>query len=395
MMTALCPMKSGAAWGGCMPPDRSNSDAEQTASEVEQTRADHDQTRADREQTGSDRDQSSADRDQIAADRDQLAADADQAARDRDLEAGSPQGDHDDSDLTRTRTTATRLDTSRERLGTSRARHDTAVDRDASARARDLAAEARDAAAAKRDREAAERDAELSRLLAVSESQPAPSIEEIILRATRDRAHAQADRERAAAHRAQAARDRRQAARDRESAARDRAEAALERQASATDSLTGAWSRGPGLRELDHEISRARRGNGRLVVAYVDVNGLKAINDARGHAAGDALLARVVAALRSNLRPYELIVRVGGDEFICALSDAVIDDVRGRFDEIADQLRGDQSGAAITVGFAELTEADSATDLINRADGDFLSAHRSRGRGTSADASGPPPATSA
>ena len=111
----------------------------------------------------------------------------------------------------------------------------------------------------------------------------------------------------------------------------------------------------------------------------MDVNGLKAINDARGHAAGDALLARVVATLRSNLRPYELIVRVGGDEFICALSDAGVDDVRRRFDEIADQLRGDQADPVITVGFGELTDADSAMDLVDRADGDFLSAHRARG----------------
>ena len=154
--------------------------------------------------------------------------------------------------------------------------------------------------------------------------------------------------------------------------------AALERRASATDPLTGAWSRGPGLNELEREISRARRGSGRLAVAYVDVNGLKAINDTHGHAAGDALLARVVAALRSNLRPYELIVRVGGDEFICALSDARTEDVRRRFEEISKQLTADQTVAAITVGFAELTESDSAMDLVNRADSDFLSAHRAR-----------------
>ena len=89
--------------------------------------------------------------------------------------------------------------------------------------------------------------------------------------------------------------------------------------------------------------------------------------------------ARVAAALRSNLRPYELIVRVGGDEFICALSDAGVDDVRRRFDEIADQLRGDQADV-ITVGFAELTEADTAMELVNRADRDFVSAHRARGQ---------------
>ena len=153
----------------------------------------------------------------------------------------------------------------------------------------------------------------------------------------------------------------------------------MERRASATDPVTGAWSRGPGLRELEHEISRARRGSGRLVVAYLDVNGLKAINDTRGHAAGDALLARVVAALRSNLRPYELIVRLGGDEFICALSDAGVDDVRRRFDQIADQLRGDQADV-ITVGFAELIDADTAMELVNRADRDFVSAHRARGQ---------------
>jgi diguanylate cyclase (GGDEF)-like protein len=371
-----------------MPADGANAYGEQTRSAVDQTRADHEQTQADREQTDSDRDQSSADREQIAADRDQLAADADQAASDRDLEAGGPQRDHDENSETRARTARTRLDTSRERHETARERHDTAVDRDATARARDLAAEARDVAADARDRDATERDAELKRLFA---GRAAPSGEQIVLRAARDRQRAQADRERAAAHRTQAALDRQQAARDRESAAGDRADAALERRVNATDSLTGAWQRGPGLEQLEHEIHRARRGNGRLVVAYVDVNGLKAINDTYGHAAGDTMLARVVAALRCNLRPYELIVRVGGDEFICALSDAGIDDVRRRFDEIAQQLSVDPDVAAITVGFAELTDADSATDLVERADREFLSAHQARARGNSPHGTAPPP----
>jgi hypothetical protein len=52
--------------------------------------------------------------------------------------------------------------------------------------------------------------------------------------------------------------------------------------------------------------------------------------------------------------------------------------VRRRFQEIAGQLSADQTVAAITVGFAELTDADSAMDLVDRADGDFLSAHRAR-----------------
>ena len=86
------------------------------------------------------------------------------------------------------------------------------------------------------------------------------------------------------------------------------------------DSLTGVWLRGPGLAELQREIDRVRRGSGRLVVAYVDVDGLKAVNDTTGHAAGDAILQYAVGVLHAHLRSYsELIVRLGGDEFLCAM----------------------------------------------------------------------------
>jgi two-component system, cell cycle response regulator len=63
-----------------------------------------------------------------------------------------------------------------------------------------------------------------------------------------------------------------------------------------TDPLTGVRTPAAGLLELDHELERSRRRIGvRLVVVYVDVVGLKTVNDSQGHAAGDALLKRVVA----------------------------------------------------------------------------------------------------
>src|SRR6202011_6011047 len=107
----------------------------------------------------------------------------------------------------------------------------------------------------------------------------------------------------------------------REQAARDRLQAQADREAllhqlaiAETDALTGTRTRAAGLAELDHEIDRARRTTSPLVVAYVDVVGLKAVNDTRGHAAGDELLQHVVRAIRGHLRSYDSIVRLGGDE---------------------------------------------------------------------------------
>ncbi len=119
---------------------------------------------------------------------------------------------------------------------------------------------------------------------------------ELVARAAQSRVRAAEHRAQAAGHRLLAAEDRRAAARDRQQAARERDQAAADREAlvielerAAIDALTGARTRTAGLSELDHELERARRTANSLVVAYIDVVGLKAINDARGHAAGDAL----------------------------------------------------------------------------------------------------------
>lgn len=87
--------------------------------------------------------------------------------------------------------------------------------------------------------------------------------------------------------------------------------AAGERALAALDQLTGARSRGSGLAELARELARAERTSEPLTVVYVDVDHMKAINDSRGHAAGDDALVAVVEVIRGALRSYDLIVRVG------------------------------------------------------------------------------------
>jgi diguanylate cyclase (GGDEF)-like protein len=240
--------------------------------------------------------------------------------------------------------------------------------RDAAAEARDGVAEQRDRDAHDRDREAALDDARLTTASGM----------EVAARGARDRRRAAADRECAAAERRRAARDREQAARDRAAAALYRAEALRQRQLAAVDPLTGARRRDLGLDELRQAVDRAQRTSGQLVAAFVDVDGLKAINDTAGHAAGDAVLVAVVEALHKHLRSYDVVVRLGGDEFLCAIPDLSVTQARARFAAVAAQLAAAPVPCAITVGFAAPVPGEDADDLVARADAELLARRRER-----------------
>jgi two-component system cell cycle response regulator len=327
------------------------------------------QTIADREGTLADADQTGSDRDQTAADSDQAAADSDQEASDQELAHGGDADEHDRTRDIRDRSTKVREQTAHDRL-------DSAAARDAVAHSRDLRATARDEVAAVLDRELATRDASRA------QDGRALTAAEIVSRAAEQRRHAAADRESAAEGRARAAGDREKAARDREQAARDRLQAQADRDAlllaltlAETDPLTGARTRGAGLLDLDREIDRARRLSISLTVAFVDVVGLKTVNDADGHAAGDALLQRSVAGIRSHLRSYDLIVRLGGDEFLCVLSGASTEEAGTRFAAVRAMFAKAIEPCEIAVGFAALTTDDSATTLIGRADSGLRAIH--------------------
>src|SRR3954471_9378705 len=163
------------------------------------------------------------------------------------------------------------------------------ADRDVTARMRDLAAQVRDAAAAGRD--------DMAVVLDQERGGRADSARDARMRAWAgdDRAHGCGDRVKAGT-------DRKDAARALEQVRAELARAQL-------DDLTGAYRRPLGELALTNEIARARRSDGRLVLAFVDVDSLKSRNDSEGHAAGDALLRSVVAALRSHLRSYDPVVR--------------------------------------------------------------------------------------
>ena len=301
------------------------------------------QTLEETERTLSVADQAGADRDQAGADRDQRASDLEQAAA--DLEHAE---ETDRYETARAR----RLEATDQRLKTAIQRARTTADRLGAAHERDLAARARDAAAAERDRAA--------------ETLEAASLAPGANRSTERRMAAL--RARAAHDRARAAEDRAAATRDRDTAADDRARAAIELRHAYHDELTGALRREMGEVALQHEVDRARRGDDRLVLAFVDVDELKSLNDRDGHPAGDALLKGVVATIRAKLRSFDPVVRYGGDEFICALAGTDPDDASRRFAEIQDELARDYDDAGISVGVVELGPDETLDDLIVRGD---------------------------
>ena len=102
--------------------------------------------------------------------------------------------------------------------------------------------------------------------------------------------------------------------------------------------------------------------------AYVDVVGLKHVNDTRGRTAGDALLRRVVEAIRAQLRSCDLSVRLGGDDFLYVLPDATLEDATRRFGSVQAALAADPDPAAIRVGCAALAPGERADELVQRAD---------------------------
>jgi len=183
----------------------------------------------------------------------------------------------------------------------------------------------------------------------------------------------------AAADRAHAASDRHGAAVDRAQASTDSGEASAELEQAQRDGLTGAHRRDLGSVELELEIERSRRSDAPFALAFIDVDGLKRLNDREGHAAGDALLREIVVALRAQMRPYDPIVRVGGDEFLCGFADTTLEAARRRVEEIRAALKQGPTEASISVGLAVLGERDTLDKLIARADADmYAGKHRGR-----------------
>ncbi|MDL2260167.1 diguanylate cyclase [Deltaproteobacteria bacterium OttesenSCG-928-K17] len=83
-----------------------------------------------------------------------------------------------------------------------------------------------------------------------------------------------------------------------------------------SDALTGAYSRAAGLKTLELIMEEGANTEGKNCAAFVDVNGLKMINDIHGHLAGDFAIKTIAETLREGVRSSDIVCRYGGDEFL-------------------------------------------------------------------------------
>ena len=155
------------------------------------------------------------------------------------------------------------------------------------------------------------------------------------------------------------------------------------------DGLTGCFNRMYFDEELHREMSYAQRSGGSISVAMIDLDHFKEVNDTHGHAAGDQVLAGVGRVLIEMLRQYDLVARIGGEEFALLMRNAdlatgrlVAERVRERIARLVIAIGdGKQLNVTASVGVASLSEyrKSDVTLLMRTADSRLYAAKR-RGR---------------
>ncbi len=144
---------------------------------------------------------------------------------------------------------------------------------------------------------------------------------------------------------------------------------------SLTDELTGLNNRRGFHLHAGSALRSGRSLHHSSLLAFLDVDGLKQVNDTEGHDAGDALIRDIAAALRAAVRPCDILGRLGGDEFALLIIESG-DDPDAFKDRIADAFRRFNETAArsyrlsASVGVVHTAPTDDRTldDLITRAD---------------------------
>ena len=141
------------------------------------------------------------------------------------------------------------------------------------------------------------------------------------------------------------------------------------------DALAPVANRRGLVRQLDMLIARRDRYNTPAALLFVDVDGLKSLNDSFGHAAGDAALIYLAELMVGAVRQTDLVARLGGDEFAILLDHA--DETSAM--EIADRLvnaaadsdfiyHGQPLPLSVAVGITAIEQGDTAEAVLDRAD---------------------------
>lgn len=141
------------------------------------------------------------------------------------------------------------------------------------------------------------------------------------------------------------------------------------------DTLVPAANRRGLIKALEMVLSRHERHGVPAAVLFIDVNGLKTINDSHGHAAGDAALIHLTELMSRNVRKSDLVARLGGDEFAILLDhspdEVATETARRLAREVgrSDFLYRDAPlDLSVAIGLAMIERGDTPERVLDRAD---------------------------
>jgi diguanylate cyclase (GGDEF)-like protein/putative nucleotidyltransferase with HDIG domain len=152
-----------------------------------------------------------------------------------------------------------------------------------------------------------------------------------------------------------------------ELAREQRARAAAERM-SRIDVMTGLFNRRHAMETVEHELARSGRQGTAVGILMFDVDYFKRVNDTHGHAGGDAILIEVARRLRAGVREWDVVARVGGEEF-CVIAPGLHGEQA--VEELGERLRQAVAERAITVsaGVAVPVTISGGAVLVRDSDG--------------------------
>ena len=171
------------------------------------------------------------------------------------------------------------------------------------------------------------------------------------------------------------------------------------------DPLTGAFNRRGLEMKFGEEKSKAQRFQRKLFILFFDVDDFKAFNTNHGQLTGDIVLREVIAAVRSSLRPYDSVHRLGGEEFgvllpemrsvqeACIVAERIRAKVEGL--RVAPHDGADALGVTISIGIAQYGGSEPLDGLIdhaNQAEMEAKKAGKNRVFVYAADGNAPAPA---
>jgi diguanylate cyclase (GGDEF)-like protein len=152
------------------------------------------------------------------------------------------------------------------------------------------------------------------------------------------------------------------------------------------DELTGLYTRRRGLALIREQANQVETAKDSMLIAFIDIDDLKATNDSLGHIEGDVLLRSVATIIRDTLARKDIICRYGGDEFLAALPGACMEDIQGIKNRLEAAISNYNEHSLnryqinVSIGFSEcnIKNCRNIEDLIQEADSKMYDSKRAK-----------------